>query len=455
LHNFTNQTTIKSDLIYSKISDELLNKYPKRISKVVLGSLLLLHFCQTAFAQTLIEGTVLEAETKKPLPSVSVYLNNTSIGTTTNSKGFFILRNIPSEKFKLVASSIGYETFAEMIDPKKISGDIVITLHHKSEQLDKVVLVPDDPDGWKKWGLLFTDLFIGTNSNSNQCHIENPDVIRLRMNPDNSLTAYAREPLLIINYVLGYEIRYKLEEFEYDLNTKVLTYNGFALFKDLGLSSKKKEKKYEQERNDTYRGSLLHFMRAYFVNKLEEQGFEMRNLGNISNPEKDRAKYKFKIEWAAHRDSTIMDTTEYTATVAPPGCRNCEATSTITVNVVDSTDYFLKKLLEPDSVISHQIVSADSIGFAEDSATAGLYFKDSLEVSYKLKGIPNRYKALSKEHKKETYPVSQFMFVNRKPVYISANGYYYGPHDLKITGFWAWWETISTMLPYDYIPPKN
>ena len=161
---------------------------------------------------------------------------------TTNDKGFFILRNIPSEKFKLIASSIGYETYAEMIDPKKISGDIVITLNPKPEQLDKVVLVPDDPNGWKKWGKLFTDVFIGTNSNSNQCHIENPEVIRLRMNPDNTLTAFAREPLVIMNYALGYEIKYKLEEFEFDFNTKVVSYNGYAYLKIWDYQIRKRKK---------------------------------------------------------------------------------------------------------------------------------------------------------------------------------------------------------------------
>jgi uncharacterized protein (DUF2225 family) len=415
--------------------------------------LIALHSCQIAASQITIQGTVMASDTKKPLPAVSVYLNNTSIGTTTNDKGFFILRNIPSEKFKLIASSIGYETYAEMVDPKKISGDIVITLTPKLEQLDKVVLVPDDPNGWKKWGKLFTDLFIGTNSNSNQCHIENTDVIRLRLNPDNTLTAFAREPLVIMNYALGYEIKYKLEEFEYDFNTKVVTYNGYALFKDLGLSNKKKEKKYQEERKETYQGSLLHFMRTYFVNKLEPQGFEMRNLGNISNPEKDRAKYRFWQEWHLRKDSVILVLTDSRTDVGREPGKDTYAE--VRDLYTDSTEYFKKKLLEPDSVISHQVVSADSIGFAEDSATAGLYFKDSLEVSYKLKDIPKKYKALSKEHKKETYPVSQFVFVNRKPVYISANGYYFGPHDLKITGFWAWWETISTMLPYDYSPEKN
>jgi hypothetical protein len=424
------------------------------VIRFFLYSILSLPFCQNVFSQSGLEGTVISADTKKPLPAVSVYLNNTSIGTITNNNGVFILRNIPVEKFKLIASSIGYETYAEIIDPKKISGDIVITMNPKPEQLDKIVLVPDDPNGWEKWGKLFTDLFIGTNSNSNQCHIENPEVIRLRMNPDNTLTVFAREPLVIMNYALGYEIKYKLEEFEYDFNTKVVSYNGYALFKDLGLSNKKQEKKYEEERKETYRGSLLHFMRTYFVNKLDSQGFEMRNLGIISNPEKDRAKYKFHVEWTLHRDSTILDTAANEFTFDPT-CSTCPPVLSKKMRLVDSTDYFRKKLLEPDSVISRKIVLADSIGFAEDSATAGMYFRDSLEVSYKLKPIPNKYKVLTKEHKKEAYPVSQFVFINRKPVYISANGYYYGPHDLKITGFWAWWETMSTMLPYDYSPDKN
>jgi hypothetical protein len=434
-----------------------LNNYSLKNPRFFLYSFLFLLFCQNAFSQIAIEGTVMDAESEKPLPSVSVYLNNTSMGTTTNDKGFFILRNIPSEKFRLVVSSIGYETFAELVDPKKISGHMTISLKPKSEQLNNVVLVPDDPNGWKKWGKLFTDVFIGTNSNSNQCHIENPEVIRLRMNPDNTLTAFAKEPLLIINYALGYEIKYKLEEFEYDFNTKVVSYNGYALFKDLGLSNKKKEKKYEQERKETYQGSLLHFMRTYFVNKLDEQGFEMRNLGNISNPEKDRAKNRFALEWLLHKDSVILVVTDSinSVGVAPIAGGTGNTYVQKVYLSTDSTQYFQKKLLEPDSVVSHQIVVADSIGFAEDSATAGLYFKDSLEVSYKLKGIPKKYKALSKENKKETYPVSQFVFVNRKPVYISANGYYYGPHDLKITGFWAWWETMSTMLPYDYSPEKK
>ena len=99
-----------------------------------------------------------------------------------------------------------------------------------------------------------------------------------------------------------------------------------------------------------------------------------------------------------------------------------------------------------------QLISSESIGFAVDSNTAGFYFQDSLEIIYTHKVIPNAYKRISKMHKNETFPVSQLLFINKRPVFIISSGYYYGPEDLKITGFWAWWETMANMLPYDYWP---
>jgi hypothetical protein len=157
--------------------------------------------------------------------------------------------------------------------------------------------------------------------------------------------------------------------------------------------------------------------------------------------------------FALHRDSVILDTTGLSFTVHINYKREPYISSS-TEKTEDSADYFKKKLREPDSVISHEIVSADSIGFAADSTIAGLFFKDSLEVSYKYKSIPNRYRALSKDHKHEEYPVSQFVFINQRPVYILKNGFLYKTEDLKVTGYWAWWETMATLLPYDYMP-KN
>jgi hypothetical protein len=62
---------------------------------------------------------------------------------------------------------------------------------------------------------------------------------------------------------------------------------------------------------------------------------------------------------------------------------------------------------------------------------------------------------LSWDNQNLTHPVSQFGFINKKPVFVLSNGYYYDAYDLKITGYWAWSETIANKLPYDYNPYTN
>jgi hypothetical protein len=261
---------------------------------------------QSTISQAILKGTVIGEESKQPLPFISVYLNNTSIGTTTNEQGIFVLKNVPAGKFRLIATSVGYETFDTLIDSRKRYNGLIIALRIKPDQLQGFAVSPPDPDGWKKWGKLFTDIFIGTVPlRANNCKLVNPEVIKFRLNANNTLTAYSREPLLIMNYGLGYEITYKLEEFEYDFNTKQINYSGYALFTDMVLTHPNRANRYASERWETYRGSLLHFMRAIYANDLETQGFEMRSLGYISNPEKDRAKRLFSL----HRDSVILDTT--------------------------------------------------------------------------------------------------------------------------------------------------
>jgi hypothetical protein len=61
------------------------------------------------FAQSALKGTVLD-ETDKPVPGASVFLNNTSVGTTANNDGNFELF-IPAGRFELIVSSVGFQTY--------------------------------------------------------------------------------------------------------------------------------------------------------------------------------------------------------------------------------------------------------------------------------------------------------------------------------------------------------
>jgi hypothetical protein len=424
----------------------------KQILQIDICFLCLLFCSLGVSSQTTLRGHVFGEDAHKPIASVSVYLNNTSIGTITNDDGLFVLKGIPQGKFNLVATSVGFETFTTLLDLHDLPKDFQIILKPKTDELEGFSVLPTDPNGWEKYGKYFKVLLIGTTLTSNETKLMNPEVVKFRLNEGNILTAFAKEPLKITNYALGYEIEYKLEEFEVNLNNALVNYTGYAFYKDMGLKHPNRIRRYREARFESYKGSLLHFMRSFYANDLEVQGFEMRNLGKIANPEKERAKRLF----SQHRDSVILDTVS--ALFYKPIDRMDVANDyihTSTVTTVDSTDHFRKMLRLPDSVISHQLISADSIGFAADSMVAGFYFHDSMEVSYKWKLVPPRYRALSKKTKHETIPVSEFVFINKTPVFIVRNGFYYKPYDLKITGYWAWVENISTWLPYDYYPGKN
>src|SRR5579864_5914586 len=112
-------------------------------------TLLFLVCCFGAFSQAVIRGKVISEETQKPLAAVSVYLNNTSLGAVTNDNGVFIITKIPSGKFRLVASCVGFETYVNMIDPLTIGKDFIISLKPKAEELQSLSVTPPEPDGWK------------------------------------------------------------------------------------------------------------------------------------------------------------------------------------------------------------------------------------------------------------------------------------------------------------------
>jgi len=66
-------------------------------------------------------GKITDAKTNLPLQGVSIYFTDLKIGSSSNTTGYFELRNIPEGKHLAEISHIGYGTIAEQID---ITGDI-------------------------------------------------------------------------------------------------------------------------------------------------------------------------------------------------------------------------------------------------------------------------------------------------------------------------------------------
>src|ERR1700750_2377669 len=112
------------------------------MSKVCCLTLFFLITSFCAFSQSGLKGKVISGETQRPLASVSVYINNTSLGSITNEDGQFTITGIPFGRCKLVASCVGFETYLIIVDPRTLRKDLIITLKPKAEELQSFSVTP-------------------------------------------------------------------------------------------------------------------------------------------------------------------------------------------------------------------------------------------------------------------------------------------------------------------------
>jgi hypothetical protein len=375
-------------------------------------------------AQTVLKGQVLDAEKSTPIPGASVFLNNTSVGTVTNSQGQFELL-IPAGRFDLIISSIGYETVNQPIGTAGQSAPQTIKLQPKAKELETVIIAPFEKEGWEKWGAFFIENFIGTSALARDCKLLNPSAVKFRHNKKTGeLTAHAFEPLIIQNKALGYILHYDLETFSFNFETHYFLFQGYPYFEPM-RGGPARQRRWNSKRNSAYDGSLLHFMRSVYRNKIGEQGFEVRALQKIPNGEKARVQllYQTRSQQQLYANK-------------------------------DSAAYYEKILAQPAefSIIGKNLLPGDSIAYAMDSVTAGLEFENYLLVIYKNKTAPPEYR----QHvlNAGSAMASQITLLNKRPVAIQANGSFFEPADLLSMGYWGWSEKIATMLPFDFVPGK-
>ena len=83
----------------------------KKFDSVKLFFIILLCINSFVMAQTKgkISGIVKDSQTSEPLPGVNIYLEGTTLGAATDLDGAYYIINIPSGKYTLVASMLGYK----------------------------------------------------------------------------------------------------------------------------------------------------------------------------------------------------------------------------------------------------------------------------------------------------------------------------------------------------------
>lgn len=407
---------------------------------LLLLSTLLLWNISFAQEKNRIFGKTIQRSSGTAIPNASVFISGTSLGTMTDSAGNFELNGIPAGAFELIVSSVGFTTIVHSFTSDKLPLRLSLQMDPKVVELNEVTVEPFDPNGWENWGKMFLDNFIGTSYAGRRCRILNKGAVRFRYNQkQKKLTVIADEPIIIENEYLGYTLKYQLEEFVADQNARSCFFYGYSLYEDKAQKSSRVQSRFIGRRKQIYNGSMAHFMKSLYHDRLQQEGFEARRVSNEPNHEKERV--KLIMASLARRNITSGGKTVMKLGIEPPA---------------DSTAYYKKVMQQPNHLtLMGELLTADSLVTPNTDSTKDLSFPGYLRIVY-TKGIEEgSYLKDRMQMRKAGPPVSMIFMNEETSVSIYPNGYYYPPHILFSLEYWGWSEKLSHMLPIDYEPPTN
>jgi hypothetical protein len=362
------------------------------MKKIILATLSFLighlAFCQVSYY--IVEGTVIDRETKVPLQVASVFAQNTTIGTATDAAGHFILY-LPNGGYDLIITFTGYTTETKRITSS--DGDIkklVIEIGKKEKAMEEVLIKASNEvkDGWEKYGDLFMENYIGKSANSRSCTLLNKNAVKFYYSKKkNRLKVLADSVLFIENSALGYTIKMALDSFTYEFNNTTSFYSGYPLFEEMQTTDESQKTIWAANRRATYNGSMLHLMRSLYNRQLKEEGFEIQFIIKIYD-----------------KDSAFKLSDYYAAT------RYVKDDSTQTVEILP---------IQPEMAV--------------------LYNKEKPELTYQKTNPDDP----------TDFQLSILSFVPDQSILIEQNGYFYEQGDITIHQYLGW-KKMADMLPYDF-----
>lgn len=241
--------------------------------------LFLLLSAYSAFSQDFtISGRVIDSTTRQPLSGASVFCQNTTFGVVTNSDGIFTLR-LPLGGYDLTVSYTSYQSTCMRINTSS-TDSLLFELKAKDKSMETVTVAGSNEvkDGFTKYGDFFREQFFGATANAPQCELLNPEALRFFYSKKrNRLKILAREDLQFINHALGYKVRYQLDSMTFEYGTQISTYSGFPFFESLS-GTPEEEAQWKANRNKAYKGSKLHFMKAWHDSTIQQQGFVLEKV---------------------------------------------------------------------------------------------------------------------------------------------------------------------------------
>ncbi len=262
-------------------------------------TLLLLMISVFGTAQEQITGRVLEAGSNTPVSFATVYLNGTTIGTTTDDDGSFVLNKV-SYPCQLVVSHISYKTlFVTINEPQGAPLKILI----EANAVDLRSVEVEDKNLRARNELEFAQAFVGMDFYGEKAKLTNPEVLFFTRDKKKTKSGYMRsknlkassnQALIIEQPELGYKIHADLAFFQIDYGSFLgqdgaSFYQCYYFFEPYQSDKKQKQKKWNKQRNAAYYHSAMHFMRSLYQQDLAGNGYRL--CERVENPQTKEVSY--------------------------------------------------------------------------------------------------------------------------------------------------------------------
>ncbi|WP_158858312.1 carboxypeptidase-like regulatory domain-containing protein [Lunatibacter salilacus] len=233
--------------------------------------------------QVSISGRIVDGSTKEPLPFASVFINNSMQGTVSAENGQFELM-VNDGFHEIVVSIVGFERLVYQADFTPKSPKYLFELAPLVVEMKELEVNAVRSSEWYENVRIFQYHFLGNSENGIRSEILNPAVLVID-GQESSLKVRSADFMEIENHGLGLRIRYLLSSFEYDIEEGLVHYMGYPSYEELD-GGRSKVNRWTKARERAYLGSWMHFKRALRDGTLSEEGFEVRSVEMIPNPER-------------------------------------------------------------------------------------------------------------------------------------------------------------------------
>lgn len=229
-----------------------------------------------SLAQTFsLSGTIVEAGTGNPVPNVSLYVNGTTLGTTSGSTGYFELSGITLPGVFIV-SHVSYELKTIPLEDTAHLTGMTIRLDPRIVELREATIIHDQMrsnylNRFKTW-------FLGLDYRDRNAQILNDSVLKFIVLENDRIEAFANEPLQILLPQTGYLIRSDLVHFTLSYEEALSGYHcsilGYFYFEELKAGTRRQQRTIARNRADSYYNTRMHFCRSLYQDKLAENGYQ-------------------------------------------------------------------------------------------------------------------------------------------------------------------------------------